>query len=47
MIIDLKDKIVLITGGATGLGKGMAISLAESNAKVIVTSRNLKASCRY
>ena len=42
MIIDLKNKTVLITGGATGLGKGMAIALAESNAKVIVTSRNLK-----
>ncbi len=42
MNIDLKNKIVLITGGATGLGKGMAIALANSNAKVIVTSRNFK-----
>lgn len=40
MKIDLSEKIALITGGATGLGKGMA--LANSNARVIVTSRNLK-----
>ena len=42
MKIDLNEKIALITGGATGLGKGMAIALANSNARVIVTSRNLK-----
>ena len=40
MKIDLNNKIALVTGGATGLGKGIAIALAKSNAKVIITSRN-------
>lgn len=42
MNIDLKRKTALVTGGATGLGKGIAIALANSNAKVVVTSRNKK-----
>ena len=29
-----------MTGGATGLGKGIAIALSKANAKVIITSRN-------
>ena len=40
MKIDLNNKIALVTGGATGLGKGIAIALAKSNTKVIITSRN-------
>lgn len=40
MKIDLKNKVALVTGGATGLGRGMAIALSKSNAKVIITSRN-------
>jgi len=40
MKIDLKNKVALVTGGATGLGKGMAIALSKANAKVIITSRN-------
>ena len=42
MKIDLKNKIALVTGGATGIGKGVAKALADSNAKVIVTSRSKK-----
>ena len=41
MKIDLKNKVALVTGGATGLGRGMAIALSKSNAKVIITSRNM------
>ena len=40
MKIDLNNKIALVTGGATGLGKGMALALSKSNARVIITSRN-------
>ena len=34
-----KDKVVLITGGGTGLGRSMAQYLLELDAKVIITSR--------
>lgn len=34
-----KDKVVLITGGGTGLGRSMAQYLLELGAKVIITSR--------
>lgn len=42
MNIDLKNKIALVTGGATGIGKGVAKALSKSNATVIITSRNKK-----
>tara|TARA_A100001015_G_scaffold101509_1_gene112768 strand:- start:907 stop:1683 length:777 start_codon:yes stop_codon:yes gene_type:complete len=42
MRIDLHKKIALITGGATGIGKGIAQALYESNATVVVTSRSKK-----
>lgn len=37
--MDLKDKIVVITGGTKGLGKAMALSLLENGSKVVVCSR--------
>ena len=42
MYIDLKNRIALVTGGATGIGKSIAIALSKSNAKVIITSRSKK-----
>ncbi|MEM9620565.1 MAG: glucose 1-dehydrogenase [Pseudomonadota bacterium] len=33
----MKDKIVLITGGASGIGKGCALRLAQEGARVIIT----------
>lgn len=38
--MDIKDKVVLVTGGNSGLGKETAILLKNSGAKVIITGRN-------
>ena len=38
----LKNSTVIITGGATGLGKSMAKHFAENDVKTIICSRNLK-----
>ncbi len=40
---DIKDKVVLITGGSKGIGFGIAGSLVRSGAKVAITSRTLQA----
>ena len=36
-----KNKVILITGGGTGLGKSMGIHLLELGAKIIITSRKM------
>lgn len=40
----LKDRVVLLTGGAGIYGRGLTADLASAGAKVIIASRNLEAS---
>lgn len=35
----LKDKVIVVTGGATGLGKAMSLYFLEMGAKVVISSR--------
>ena len=37
----LKDKIIIVTGGGSGLGKAMTRYFLQLGAKVAITSRNL------
>ena len=34
-----KDKVVFVTGGGTGLGKGMSTKFSELGAKVVIVAR--------
>lgn len=38
----LKDKIAVVTGATAGIGKGIALKLAQEGAKVVVVGRNLE-----
>lgn len=40
-MFDLKDKIVVITGAAGGLGKAFALAFAAAGAKVAICDRNI------
>ena len=42
MDLGIKNKIALVTGGATGIGKSIAINLAKEGSIVIITSRKKK-----
>ena len=42
MDLRIKNRIALVTGGATGIGKAVSLDLAKEGVIVIVTSRNQK-----
>ncbi len=37
---DLKNKVVIITGASSGIGKGCAIEFVKAGCKVVITGRN-------
>lgn len=39
---ELKDKVIVVTGGGTGLGKSMTKYFLQLGAKVVITSRKLE-----
>ena len=36
----MKDQVVIITGGSSGIGKALAVTYAQGGAKVVITGRN-------
>jgi len=41
-MFDLKGKVAVVTGGAGGIGKAIALGLADAGADVVIASRNLE-----
>ena len=37
----IEDKVAIVTGGSKGLGRAMALGLAQAGAKVVVASRTI------
>lgn len=38
----LRDKVILVTGASSGIGKGIALECAKMGAKLVITGRNLE-----
>lgn len=42
-LFDMRDRVVLVTGGSRGLGAAISVGLAQRGARVIIASRKLAA----
>jgi len=42
----VQDKVILLTGGAMGLGKAAAIRLLEEGARIVITDHNVEAGAK-
>lgn len=41
-MLDIENKVIIVTGGSRGLGKAMVFELAKSGAKIVIASRDRK-----
>jgi NAD(P)-dependent dehydrogenase (short-subunit alcohol dehydrogenase family) len=42
MMIDLTEKIAIVTGGASGIGRGISLVLAGQGADVVLADMNIQ-----
>ena len=40
-LLNLKNKVAIVTGGSVGIGYGISFRLAQAGAKVVIASLNL------
>jgi len=40
--MDVKNKVILITGGSSGIGKAAALELAKGGGTIILQARNIE-----